>query len=77
MTDLQNEPSTAAGAQVKPTENAFTKRLSHVLGDLGKNGIFIALIVVVLLFEVIVYGLAVPVMIVPGSLTPEAIDRLS
>ncbi|QHC69690.1 multiple monosaccharide ABC transporter permease [Rathayibacter sp. VKM Ac-2801] len=57
MTDLQNEPSTAAGAQVKPTENAFTKRLSHVLGDLGKNGIFIALIVVVLLFEVMTGGI--------------------
>ncbi|AZZ49502.1 sugar ABC transporter permease [Rathayibacter rathayi] len=57
MTDLQNDPSTAAGAQVKPTENAFTKRLSHVLGDLGKNGIFIALIVVVLLFEVMTGGI--------------------
>ncbi|MBF4462913.1 MULTISPECIES: multiple monosaccharide ABC transporter permease [unclassified Rathayibacter] len=57
MTDLQNGPSAAAGAQVKPTENAFTKRLSHVLGDLGKNGIFIALIVVVLLFEVMTGGI--------------------
>ncbi|AZZ57186.1 multiple monosaccharide ABC transporter permease [Rathayibacter iranicus] len=57
MTDLQNGPSTAAGAQVKPTENAFTKRLSHVLGDLGKNGIFIALIVVVVLFEIMTGGI--------------------
>ncbi|SMH45884.1 putative multiple sugar transport system permease protein [Rathayibacter oskolensis] len=57
MTDLQNEPSTAAGAQVKPVENAFTKRLSHVLGDLGKNGIFIALIVVVLLFQIMTNGI--------------------
>ncbi|MCJ1696398.1 sugar ABC transporter permease [Rathayibacter caricis] len=57
MTDLQNTPPTAAGAQVNPTENAFTKRLSHVLGDLGKNGIFIALIVVVLLFQIMTEGI--------------------
>ncbi|MCM6762377.1 sugar ABC transporter permease [Rathayibacter sp. ZW T2_19] len=57
MTDLQNTPPTAAGAQVNPTENAFTKRLSHVLGDLGKNGIFIALIVVVLLFQIMTNGI--------------------
>ena len=57
MTDLQNTPPTAAGAQVNPTENAFTKRLSHVLGDLGKNGIFLALIVVVLLFQIMTNGI--------------------
>lgn len=55
MTDLQDKP--AAGAAVQPVENAFTKRLSHVLGDLGKNGIFIALLVVVLLFEVLTNGI--------------------
>jgi len=57
MTDLQNTPPTAAGAQVNPTENAFTKRLSHVLSDLGKNGIFLALIVVVLLFQIMTNGI--------------------
>ncbi|MWV49182.1 sugar ABC transporter permease [Rathayibacter sp. VKM Ac-2803] len=57
MTDLQNEPSTAAGAQVKPVENAFTARISHVLSDLGKNGIFLALIVVVLLFQIMTNGI--------------------
>jgi putative multiple sugar transport system permease protein len=55
MTDLQDKP--AAGASVQPVENAFTKRISHVLGDLGKNGIFIALLVVVLLFEVLTNGI--------------------
>ncbi|NQX13116.1 sugar ABC transporter permease [Microbacteriaceae bacterium VKM Ac-2855] len=55
MTDLQDKP--AAGAAVQPVENAFTKRISHVLGDLGKNGIFIALLVVVLLFEVLTNGI--------------------
>ena len=57
MTDLQNTPPTAAGAQVNPTENAFTKRLSHVLGDLGKNGIFIALVLVVVLFSILTNGI--------------------
>ncbi|HEX5857020.1 MAG TPA: multiple monosaccharide ABC transporter permease [Microbacterium sp.] len=49
--------STAVGSNINPTENKFTSWLSHVLSDLGKNGIFIALIVVVLLFSVLTNGI--------------------
>ncbi|HWI32340.1 MAG TPA: multiple monosaccharide ABC transporter permease [Microbacterium sp.] len=49
--------STAVGSNINPTENKFTSWLSHVLSDLGKNGIFIALIVVVLLFTVLTNGI--------------------
>ena len=49
--------SQAVGAVVQPVENKFTDRLSHVLGDLGKNGIFIALIAVVVLFSVLTNGI--------------------
>ncbi|MGC5170714.1 multiple monosaccharide ABC transporter permease [Microbacterium sp. DT81.1] len=49
--------STAVGSNINPTENKFTNWLSHVLADLGKNGIFIALIVVVLLFSVLTNGI--------------------
>src|SRR3954463_8474495 len=59
MSDLETKPSdsNAAGAQVNPVENKFTDRLSHILGDLGKNGIFIALIAVVILFSVLTNGI--------------------
>lgn len=49
--------STAVGAQVNPPENRFTNWLSHVLSDLGKNGIFIALIAVVALFAILTDGI--------------------
>lgn len=49
--------STAVGANVNPVENTFTRWLSHVLGDLGKNGIFIALIAVVVLFAILTDGI--------------------
>ena len=52
MSDNPNT-STAVGANVNPTENKFTDWLSHVLADLGKNGIFIALIAVVALFTIL------------------------
>ena len=51
------QESQAVGAQVNPVENKFTDRLSHVLADLGKNGIFIALIAVVVLFAVLTDGI--------------------
>ena len=59
MSDMETKPSdtTAAGAQVNPVENKFTDRLSHILGDLGKNGIFIALILVVVLFSILTNGI--------------------
>ncbi|GAA5029354.1 multiple monosaccharide ABC transporter permease [Microbacterium fluvii] len=54
--NLSNE-STAAGGLVNPTENKFTSWLSHVLSDLGKNGIFLALIAVVVLFTILTNGI--------------------
>lgn len=53
--DTLNE--TAAGGLVNPPENKFTRWLSTVLADLGKNGIFIALIAVVALFTVLTNGI--------------------
>jgi putative multiple sugar transport system permease protein len=54
--NLSNE-STAAGALVNPSDNKFTRWLSTVLADLGKNGIFIALIAVVALFAILTDGI--------------------
>jgi putative multiple sugar transport system permease protein len=56
-----NPPTTeethAVGGNVNPVENKFTDRLSHMLADLGKNGIFIALIAVVVLFSFLTNGI--------------------
>lgn len=56
-----NPPTTeethAVGGNVNPVENKFTDRLSHVLADLGKNGIFIALVAVVVLFSILTNGI--------------------
>ena len=49
--------SQAAGALVQPADNTFTRWLSTVLADLGKNGIFIALIAVVVLFTILTDGI--------------------
>ncbi|MDQ0894813.1 multiple monosaccharide ABC transporter permease [Agromyces ramosus] len=49
--------SQAVGGTINPVENKFTERLSHVLADLGKNGIFIALIAVVVLFSFLTNGI--------------------
>lgn len=49
--------TTAVGSTINPSENKFTSWLSHVLSDLGKNGIFIALIAVVLLFSILTNGI--------------------
>ena len=59
MSDLETKPTdnVAAGALVNPTENKFTSKLTHVLSDLGKNGIFIALIAVVVLFSFLTDGI--------------------
>jgi putative multiple sugar transport system permease protein len=43
--------------QVGPPANRFTLALQHVVSDLGKNGIFIALIAVVLFFSVATNGI--------------------
>ena len=47
MSQNLNAPETAAGGGINPNENRFTRWLGHILADLGKNGIFIALIAVV------------------------------
>lgn len=51
------QESQAVGANINPVENKFTDRLSHVLADLGKNGIFIALVAVVVLFSILTNGI--------------------
>ncbi|KQX05512.1 MULTISPECIES: multiple monosaccharide ABC transporter permease [unclassified Leifsonia] len=45
------------GGNLNPIDNKFTQRLSHILSDLGKNGIFIALIIVVVLFSFLTDGI--------------------
>jgi putative multiple sugar transport system permease protein len=57
MSDNSSSGNTAVGANINPTENKFTDWLSHVLSDLGKNGIFIALIAVVTLFAILTDGI--------------------
>ncbi|WP_125131543.1 multiple monosaccharide ABC transporter permease [Microbacterium sp. 10M-3C3] len=47
----------AVGAKVNPPENKFTNWFTHVLSDLGRNGIFIALIAVVALFAILTNGI--------------------
>ncbi|MFT4285002.1 MAG: sugar ABC transporter permease [Protaetiibacter sp.] len=49
--------STAVGGNINPVENRFTSWLTHVLSDLGKNGIFIALVAVVVLFSITTNGI--------------------
>ncbi|WP_378143829.1 multiple monosaccharide ABC transporter permease [Cnuibacter sp. UC19_7] len=58
MSDLSTKQAddTAAGGRVNPVDNKLTRSLSHVLSDLGKNGIFIALILVVVVFEILTGG---------------------
>src|SRR3954463_3319246 len=44
---------TSTGEEIGPPTNRFTTALSHVVSDLGKNGIFIALVAVVVLFSIL------------------------
>ncbi len=55
-TTTVSEPP-AAGGNVNPPENKFTSWISHLIADLGKNGIFIALVVVVALFTFLTDGI--------------------
>ncbi|CAN5391688.1 sugar ABC transporter permease [soil metagenome] len=48
---------TETGETVGPPTNRFTLALSHIVSDLGKNGIFIALVAVVILFSVLTNGI--------------------
>jgi putative multiple sugar transport system permease protein len=56
-TPTTSEEVQLPGGNLNPVENKFTDRLSHVLADLGKNGIFIALVAVVVLFSVLTNGI--------------------
>ena len=49
--------SQAVGGNINPVENKFTSWLSHLIADLGKNGIFIALVAVVVLFSITTNGI--------------------
>jgi putative multiple sugar transport system permease protein len=49
--------SQAVGGNINPAENKFTSWLSHLIADLGKNGIFIALVAVVVLFSITTNGI--------------------
>ncbi|WP_404433754.1 sugar ABC transporter permease [Microbacterium lacus] len=55
-TSTISEPP-AVGGNVNPPENKFTSWISHLIADLGKNGIFIALVVVVALFTFLTDGI--------------------
>jgi len=55
MSDQETTPAT--GGVVNPSENKTASWLSHVLADLGKNGIFIALVLVVVLFTFLTDGI--------------------
>ncbi|MGA6126622.1 MULTISPECIES: multiple monosaccharide ABC transporter permease [unclassified Microbacterium] len=48
---------TAAGGGIHPSDNRVTHWLATVLSDLGRNGIFIALIAVVVLFAILTDGI--------------------
>ncbi|WP_159602092.1 multiple monosaccharide ABC transporter permease [Agromyces humi] len=56
-TPTTSEEVQLPGGNLNPVENKFTDRLSHVLADLGKNGIFIALVAVVVLFSILTNGI--------------------
>jgi len=43
--------------EVGPPRNRFTSALSHIVTDLGKNGIFLALVAVVVLFSILTNGI--------------------
>jgi len=57
MSNETNQPADTAGFQSNPSSNKAASWLTHLLADLGKNGIFIALIVVVLLFSILTDGI--------------------
>ena len=53
MTDTRTKPADAAPSA--PTR--FASTLRHVVSDLGKNGIFLALIAVIVFFQVLTNGI--------------------
>jgi len=55
--DVTPQESQAVGAAINPANNRVTNWLSNILADLGKNGIFIALIAVVVFFSITTNGI--------------------
>ncbi|CAN5129275.1 sugar ABC transporter permease [soil metagenome] len=53
MSEIRTNPEET----IEPPTNRFTSALSTIVTDLGKNGIFLALIVVVVLFQVLTGGI--------------------
>ena len=53
MTDTKTKPAEAVG----PAPDRLASSLSHIITDLGKNGIFLALIAVVVLFSFLTNGI--------------------
>src|SRR4051812_27550944 len=58
-TNLTPTESEAAGGAVHPVDNKFTARLANIASSLGSNGIFIALIIVVVLFAFLTDGILI------------------
>lgn len=54
LTDSTDE---AVGARIDPPDNRFTRWFGHLLRDIGRNGIFLALIAVVALFAILTDGI--------------------
>ncbi len=54
MTDIQSPQQTES---IGPPRSRITASISHVVTDLGKNGIFLALIAVILLFTITTNGI--------------------
>ena len=57
MSNETKPADTAPGFQSNPSSNKAASWLTHLLADLGKNGIFIALVVVVVLFSILTDGI--------------------
>lgn len=57
MSNTTTTTETAAGGGINPPDNRVTRWVTTVLSDLGRNGIFIALIAVVVLFAILTDGI--------------------
>ncbi|MCU1438363.1 MAG: sugar transporter permease [Naasia sp.] len=56
-TELRPGGGPTGSEEIGPPVNRFTQAIAHVLADLGKNGIFLALILVIVLFQVLTNGI--------------------
>jgi putative multiple sugar transport system permease protein len=56
MTDT-NKKTASSEATVERSPSGIASSLSHVISDVGKNGIFLALIAVIVLFEILTGGI--------------------